>query len=88
MSDLFESGNQSTGASASASVLPMNIQSLFSLELAGLISLQSPRDSQESSLVPQFESINSFAPTLLYGPTLTCVHDYRKSHKTIWTFVT
>ena len=33
---------QSTGASASASVLPMSIQGWFPLGLAGLISLQSP----------------------------------------------
>ena len=38
---LFASGVQSTGASASASVLPMNIQGWFPLGLAGLISLQS-----------------------------------------------
>ena len=38
---LFTSGSQSIGASVSASVLPMNIQSWFSLELTGLISLQS-----------------------------------------------
>ena len=38
---LFESGNQSTGASASASVLPMNIQDWFPLEWTGWISLQS-----------------------------------------------
>jgi len=35
---LFASGVQSIGASDSASVLPMNIQSWFSLELIGLIS--------------------------------------------------
>ena len=35
------SGDQNTGASASASVLPMNIQEEFPLGLAGLISLQS-----------------------------------------------
>ena len=40
-SRLFTSGGQSTGASASASVLPMNIQDWFPLELTGLISLQS-----------------------------------------------
>ena len=39
MSQLFMSGGQSMGASASASVLPMNIQGLFPLELTGLISL-------------------------------------------------
>ena len=41
MSDTFTSGGQSIGASASASVLPMNIQDWFSLGLTGLISLQS-----------------------------------------------
>ena len=38
MSQFFTSGGQSTGASASASVLPMNIQGWFPLELTGLIS--------------------------------------------------
>ena len=37
------------------------------------------RDSQESSPGPQFESINSLTLNLLYGPTLTSVHDYRKT---------
>ena len=40
-SELSASGGQSTGASASASVLPMNIQDIFPLGLTGLISLQS-----------------------------------------------
>ena len=40
-SQLFTSGSQSIGASALASVLPMNIQDWFPLELTGLISLQS-----------------------------------------------
>ena len=40
----------------------------------------SPRDSQESSPAPQFKSINSLALSLLYGPTLTSAHDYRKNH--------
>ena len=30
---------------------------------------------------PQFESVNSSAPSLLYGPTLTSTHDYWKNHK-------
>ena len=38
---LFASGGQSIGASASALVLPMNIQDIFPLGLTGLISLQS-----------------------------------------------
>ena len=39
VSQLFASGGQSIGASASASVLPMNIQGWFLLGLTGLISL-------------------------------------------------
>ena len=39
-----------------------------------------PRDSQESSPAPQFESINSLALCLLYCSTLTSVHDYWKDH--------
>ena len=41
MSQLFASGGQSIGASASALVLPMNIQGWSSLVLIGLISLLS-----------------------------------------------
>ena len=52
---------------------------LISLGLTALISLLS-RDSQESSLVLQFESVNSSALKLLFGPTLTSVHDCWKRH--------
>ena len=41
MSWLFTSGSQSTGASVSAPVFPMNIQGWYPLGLTGLISLQS-----------------------------------------------
>ena len=41
--------------------------------------------TQESSPTPQFESINSSAFSLLYGPTLTSVHDYRKDHSLDYT---
>ena len=41
MSQLFAWGGQSTGASVSASVLPMNIQDWFPLGWTGWISLQS-----------------------------------------------
>ena len=41
VSQFFASGGQSIGVSASASVLLMNIQNLFPLELTGWISLQS-----------------------------------------------
>ena len=40
----------------------------------------SPRNSQDSSPTPQFESINSSVLNLLYGPTLTSIHDYWKNH--------
>ena len=40
----------------------------------------SPRDSQESSPTPQFKSINSLVLSLLYGPTLTSIHDHWKNH--------
>ena len=48
-------------------------------------SLCSPRDSQEPSPAPQFESINSLVLSLLYGPTLTSVHDYWKNHNFDYT---
>ena len=40
MNQFFPSGGQSIGTSASAAVLPMNIQDWFHLGLTGLISLQ------------------------------------------------
>ena len=40
----------------------------------------SPRDSQESFLIPQFKSINSSALSFLYSPTLTPIYDYWKNH--------
>ena len=43
MSLFFTSGGQSIGVSASASVLPMNIQDWFPLEWTGWISFQSKR---------------------------------------------
>ena len=67
VSQFFASGGQSTGASASASVLPMNIQDWFPL---GLVWSCSPRNSQESFPTPQFKSLNS-SLSFLYGPTLT-----------------
>ena len=78
MSWLYTSGGQSIEASALASVLPMNIEGWFLLRLTYLISLLSKRLS-ESSPAPQFKSINSSALSL-YGPTLTSIHDYWKSH--------
>ena len=39
-----------------------------------------PGDSQESSLTPQFKSINSSVLTFLYSPTLTSIQDHCKNH--------
>ena len=70
MSRLFASGGQSSGASASASVPPMIFRTDFLQD--GLVgSPCSPRYSQESSLTPQFKSINSLPLRLLYY-LLTC----------------
>ena len=79
LSQLFVSGGRNIGASALASVFPMNVQDWFPLGLTGLISC-CPRDSLESSPAPQFKSINSSVLRLLYGPTLTSLHDYWKNH--------
>ena len=47
----------------------------------GLVgSLCSPRDSQESSPIPQFKRINSLVLSLLHTPTLTSIHDHRENH--------
>ena len=35
---------------------------------------------QESSLIPQFKTINSSALSFLYGPTLTSIHDHWRNH--------
>ena len=79
VSQFFTSGGQSIGPSASASVLSANIQGQFPLGLTGLISMQSKR-SHKSSPTLQLESISSSVLRLLYGPTLTSIHDYWKNH--------
>ena len=63
---LFTSSSQSIGASASAWVLPMNIEGWFPLGLTGLISFHSKGFSR--------------ALSLLYGPTFTSICDSWKNH--------
>ena len=75
VSQFFPSG----GVSASASVLPMNIQDWFPLGLTGLISLQSKGLSRVFSST-KFESRNTSALILLHGLTLMSIHDYWKNH--------
>ena len=73
MSQLFTSGGQSIGVSASTSVLPMNTQDWSSLGWTDWISLQSTGLSRVFSNTtvqkPQF-----FVLSFLYGPTLTSIH--------------
>ena len=78
-SQLFASGGQSIGVSASTSFLPMNIQDWFPLGWTGWISLQS-KGSQEPSPTPQIKSINSSALSFLYSPTLISIHNCWKNH--------
>ena len=81
MSQLFASGDQSIGASASTSVLPMNIQDFLNISFrTDWFDLLAVQGTQESSLEPQFKNINSSVLSLLYGPSLTYVPDYWKNH--------
>ena len=79
MSQLFAWGSQSTGVSASASVLPMNTQDWSPLGWTGWISLQSKGLSRVFSNTT-VQSINSLALSFLHSPTLTSIHDHWKNH--------
>ena len=82
---IFASGGRSIRASASASVLPMNIQSWFPLGLTDFISLQSYGLSRVFSSTT-IQKHQFFALSLLYGPTLKSICDYWKNIVlTIWT---
>ena len=91
MSQFFASGIQSIGVSASASILPMDIQDWFPLGWTGWISLLSKglsrvfsnttvQNHQFFGATPQFKTINSLVLSFLYSPTLTSMRDYWKSH--------
>ena len=86
MNWLFASDGQSIGPSASASVLPVNIQGGVPLGLASLISLLSKGLSGVSPTA-QFQSISSSVLSLLYDPTLTFIHDYWENYSFDYTFV-
>ena len=75
LSQFFTSGGWRTGISASASVLPMNIQDWFPLGWTSWISLLSKGLSR---VFPN--SISSLALSFLYSPTLTSIHDYWENH--------
>ena len=65
--------------SASTSIFPMNTQDWSPLGWTGWISLQSKGLSRVFSNTT-VQSINSSVLSLLYGPTLTSIHDYWKNH--------
>ena len=76
MRQLFTSGGQSIGVSASASVLPVNTQDWFPLGWTGWISLKS------KGLLTVFsnttvQSISSSVFSFLYSPTLTSIHEVK-----------
>ena len=79
MSQLFTSGGQRTGVSASTSVLPKDIQDLFPLGWTGWISLQS-KGLSKSFPTPQSKSISTLELSFLYNSTITSIHDYWKNH--------
>ena len=79
MSWLFTSGGQIL----ELQLQHQSFQCIYRVDFLWNLLIWSPccsRDSQESSPAPHFESINSLALKLLYGPTLIFVHDYWKNH--------
>ena len=84
MSQFFESGGQSIRVSASASVLPINIQDWFPLGLIGWVSLQSKGLSRVFNTTVQKHQF--FGTQLSYNPALTSIHDYWKNHSPLILF--
>ena len=80
MSQLFASGGQSIGASASTSVLPMNIQDWSSLGWTGWISLQS-----QGTLKSPLQDHNSKASILCHSAFFMAqlLYPYMTTGKTI-----
>ena len=80
MSQFFESGGQSIGVSASASVLPVNIQDWFPLRLTGWISLLS------KGLSRVFFQYHSSKASILWHSAFFIIqlsHPYMTTGKTI-----
>ena len=78
-SQFFTSGGQSVRVSASASVLPINIQDWFHLGLTGLIPLQTKELSSVFSNTSA-QKHQCFSTLLSLRSTLTSIHDYWKNH--------
>ena len=87
MSQFFLSSGHNIGVSASASVLPMNIDDWSPLGWTGWVSLQCKGLSRVFSNTTVQKHV-LFGFSFLYGPTLTSIHDYWKTIAlTRWTFV-
>ena len=82
MSQFFASGGQSIGVSASASVLPKNIQDSSPLGLTGWIFLQSKGLSRvfSNTTVQKHQFFCTQLYSFLYSPTLTSLPDHWKNH--------
>ena len=82
MSQFFASGGQRVGVSASASVLPMNIQDWSPLVWTGWIFLQSKGLSRvfSNTTVQKHQFFCAQLSSFLYSPTLTSIHDHWKNH--------
>ena len=86
MSQLFTSGGQSTGVSASISVLPVNNQDWSPLGWTGWISLQSKGLSRVFSNTT-VQKHQFFGTQLSLSPNLTSLNDYGKNNSLGKTFV-
>ena len=64
----------------SFSISPSNEYSRLISSRIDWFELLAVQATQESSPTPQFKSINSLVLSLLYGSTLTFIHDYWKNH--------
>ena len=84
INQLFASGGQSIGVSASTSVLPMNSQDWSPLGWTGWISLQSKGLSRVFSNT-KVKKRQFFGAHLSLSSTLTSIHDYWKDHSLDYT---
>ena len=79
MSQFFASDGQSIGVSASASILPMNIQDWFPLRWTSLVSLQSKRFSKVFSS-PTVQKHQFFSAQLSLWSNFHSMHDFWRKH--------
>ena len=87
MSQIFVTEGQSIGASASVSVLPMNIQGWFPLGLTGWISLHSKGLSRVLQHHSSKASVLQCSAFFIFQLSQPCVTTGKTIALTIWTFV-